>query len=96
MNRTSPDYWTWEKAHQLGRDSSDGGVRMMCEKLAVKIVKEIPLLENDIRYLNRIENKSVVILRNDHMMTKKMKWNDAQSFLNSGEWKIFPLPVFNK
>ena len=58
MNRTSPDYWTWEKAHQLGRDSSDGGVRMMCEKLAVKIVKGIPLIENDIRFLNRIKEKN--------------------------------------
>ena len=49
------DYWTWERVHKLGRNSSDGGVRMMCEKLAIKIVKNIPLLDNDIRCLNRIE-----------------------------------------
>ena len=48
-------YWTWEKIHSLGISSIDGGVRMMCEKLAIKIVKNIPLLDNDIRCLNRIE-----------------------------------------
>ena len=51
------DYWTWERVHKLGRNSSDGGVRMECEKLAVKIVKHIPLIENDIRFLNRIKEK---------------------------------------
>jgi len=49
------DYWTWERVHTAGRNSSDSGVRMMCEKLAVKIVKGIPLIENDIRFLNRIK-----------------------------------------
>jgi hypothetical protein len=49
------NYWTWEKIHNLGRSSTDGGVRMMCEKLAVKIVKNISLLDNDIRCLDRIE-----------------------------------------
>jgi len=96
MNRTSPDYWTWEKVHQLGRKSADGGVRMMCQKLAANISKGIPLIENDISTLNRTENKPVVIIRNDHKMTRKMKWNDAQSFLNSGEWDIFPDFPFNK
>ena len=51
------DYWTWERIHKLGRSSTDGGVRMMCEKLAVKKVKNITLLDNDIRCLNRIEKK---------------------------------------
>jgi hypothetical protein len=51
------DYWTWERIHKLGRASTDGGVRMMCEKLAVKKVKNITLLDNDIRCLNRIEKK---------------------------------------
>ena len=37
----------------MGRNSSDAGVRMECERLAVKIVKGIPLIENDIRYLDR-------------------------------------------
>jgi len=46
--------WTWEEVYYLGRNSSDAGVRMECERLAVKIVKNIPLIENDIRYLNRI------------------------------------------
>ena len=49
------DYWTWERIHKLGWSSTDGGVRMMCEKLAVKKVKNITLLNNDIRCLNRIE-----------------------------------------
>jgi len=49
------DYWTWERVHEFGRNSSDSGVRMMCEKLAVKIVKGVPLIENDIRFLNRIK-----------------------------------------
>ena len=52
------DYWTWDRIHNMGRNSSDGGVRMTCEKLAVKIVKHIPLIENDIRFLNRIKEKN--------------------------------------
>ena len=51
--------WTWEEIHSMGRNSSDGGVRMMCEKLAVKIVKGIPLIENDIRFLNRANANTV-------------------------------------
>ena len=51
--------WTWEEIHSMGRNSSDGGVRMMCEKLAVKIVKGIPLIENDIRFLNRTNANTV-------------------------------------
>jgi hypothetical protein len=44
----------------LGRRSyhgfpADGGVRMECERLAVKVTKGIPLIENDIRYLERLE-----------------------------------------
>ena len=34
--------WTWEEVYQLGRNSSDAGVRMECERIAVKIVKDIP------------------------------------------------------
>ena len=52
------NYWTWERVHKLGRNSSDGGVRMECERLAVKIVKGVPLIENDIRVLNRIRKKN--------------------------------------
>ena len=48
-------YWTWERIHKLGISTTDGGVRMLCEKLAVKKVKNITLLDNDIRCLNRIE-----------------------------------------
>ena len=51
--------WTWEKVYQLGRNSSDAGVRMECERLAVKIVKGIPLIENDIRYLDRTNANTV-------------------------------------
>jgi hypothetical protein len=51
--------WTWEEIHSMGRNSADAGVRMMCEKLAVKIVKGIPLIENDIRYLNRINVNTI-------------------------------------
>ena len=47
------NYWTWERIHKMGRSSTDGGVRMLCEKLAVKVDKKIPLIENDIRFLNR-------------------------------------------
>ena len=46
--------WSWEEIHSMGRNSSDAGVRMECERLAVKIVKNIPLIENDIRFLDRI------------------------------------------
>ena len=51
-------YWTWERIHTMGRNSYDAGVRMECERLAVKIVKDIPLIENDIRFLNRIKEKN--------------------------------------
>tara|TARA_Y100000296_G_C5105812_1_gene222485 strand:- start:452 stop:634 length:183 start_codon:yes stop_codon:yes gene_type:complete len=51
--------WTWEEIYKLGRNSYDAGVRMECERLAVKIVKGIPLIENDIRYLNRINVNTV-------------------------------------
>ncbi len=51
--------WTWEEVYQLGRNSSDAGVRMECERLAVKIVKGIPLIENDIRYLDRINDNTI-------------------------------------
>ena len=47
------DYWTWERIHNMGRNSSDAGARMECERLAVKIVKGIPLIKNDIRFLDR-------------------------------------------
>ena len=52
--------WTFERIHKLGRRSyygfpADSGVRMMCEKLAAKVTKGIPLIENDIRYLEGLE-----------------------------------------
>ena len=47
------DYWTWDRIHNMDRNSSDAGVRMECEKLAVKIIKGIPLLKNDIIFLDR-------------------------------------------
>ena len=53
------DYWTWERVHNMGRNSYDAGVRMECEKLAVKIVKDIPLIENDIRFLYRTNANTI-------------------------------------
>ena len=53
------DYWTWERIHSMGRKSHDAGVRMECERLAVKIVKHIPLIENDIRYLDRTNANTI-------------------------------------
>ena len=52
--------WTFERIYKLGRRSyhgfpADGGVRMECERLATKVTKGIPLIENDIRYLERLE-----------------------------------------
>ena len=56
--------WTWEKVHELGRKSiggfpADAGVRMQCEKIATKIVKDIELTEHDIYYLERLEEKPI-------------------------------------
>jgi len=52
--------WTWERIYKLGRRSyhgfpADGGVRMKCERLAAKVTKGILLIENDIRYLEKLE-----------------------------------------
>jgi hypothetical protein len=47
--------WIWERIYKLGRNSSDGGVRMMCEKLAAKVSKSIQLTKHDIYYLERLE-----------------------------------------
>ena len=52
------DYWTWERIHKIGRNSADGGVRMLCEKLAVKVAKKIPLLDNDVSTLNRLRKST--------------------------------------
>ena len=46
--------WTWEKVYELKRKIPDGGVLMSCGKIMAKLTKGIPLIENDIRYLNRI------------------------------------------
>ena len=64
-----PDYrreknWSFERIYKLGRRSyhgfpADGGVRMQCEKLAVKISKRIQLTEHDIYYLERLEEKPI-------------------------------------
>ena len=48
--------WTWEKIHLLGRQSLDGGVRMVCERLAAKVAKNISLTEHDIQQLDRLDN----------------------------------------
>ena len=54
------NYCTWERIHKLGRSSyhgfpADCGVRMLCEKLAVKVTKGIPLIKNDISQLDRLK-----------------------------------------
>ena len=49
-------YWNWERVYKLGRQSLDGGVRMVCERLAAKLAKNISLTEHDIQQLDRIDN----------------------------------------
>ena len=46
--------WTWEKVYELKRKIPDGGVIMSCGKIMAKLTKGIPLIENDILYLERI------------------------------------------
>ncbi len=46
--------WTWEEIHTLGRQSLDGGVRMVCERLAAKVAKDISLTKQDIQLLDSI------------------------------------------
>ena len=53
--------WTFKRIYRLGRRSyhgfpADGGVRMQCEKLAAKVTKGTPLIENDIKYLEKLES----------------------------------------
>mgnify|MGYP007026241982 CR=1 FL=1 len=54
--------WTFERIHKLGRQSyygfpADGGIRMQCKKLAVKVSKGIQLTEHDIYYLERLRSE---------------------------------------
>ena len=56
--------WTFERIYKLGRRSyhgfpADGGIRMMCEKLAAKVSKDIQLTEHDIYYLEQLEEKPI-------------------------------------
>ena len=53
----SRDYWTWIKVYTLGRQSTDSGVRMLCERLAANISKGVPLTEYDIQQLDRLKSK---------------------------------------
>ena len=53
----SRDYWTWIKVYTLGRQSTDGGVRMLCERLAGKVARNILLTEHDIEQLDRLNDK---------------------------------------
>ena len=46
--------WTWKKVYELKRKIPDGGVQMSCGKIMAKLTKGIPLIENDILYLERI------------------------------------------
>ena len=63
-NNPEKKEWTWEKVHELGRKSiggfpADGGIRMMCEKLAAKVSKSIQLTKHDIYYLEQLEEKPI-------------------------------------
>ena len=55
--KKSRDYWTWERVHTLGRQSLDGGVRMVCERLAGKVARNIKLTEHDIEQLDRLNER---------------------------------------
>ena len=48
--------WTWKEIHTLGRQSLDGGVRMVCERLAGKVARNIKLTKHDKQQLNRLYN----------------------------------------
>ena len=60
LTKSYKEEWTFNRIYKLGRRSyhgfpADGGIRMECERLAAKVTKGIPLIENDIRYLERLE-----------------------------------------
>ena len=46
--------YTFKHIHTLGRQSLDGGVRMVCERLAAKVAKNISLTKQDIQLLDSI------------------------------------------
>ena len=48
--------WTWYKIHTLGRQSLDSGVRMVCERLAAKVSKNISLTKQDIQLLDSLND----------------------------------------
>ena len=49
-------HWTWERVHELGRNSSDSGVRMVCERLASNISKGILLTDQEVQQLDRLKS----------------------------------------
>ena len=56
--------WTFERIHKLGRRSYygfpvDGGIRVICVKLAAKLSKDIQLTKHDIYYLEQLEEKPI-------------------------------------
>ena len=56
FNSSSKNSWTWERVYKMGRQSTDGGVRTFCERLAANISKGIPLTEHNIQQLNRLKD----------------------------------------
>ena len=50
--------WTWKEIHTLGRQSLDGGVRMVCERLAGKVAKNIKLLNVQSPFVYHHANQS--------------------------------------
>ena len=57
MIKNKQQHWNWKRIHKLGRASTDGGVRMLCERLAANISKGVPLTEYDIQQLDRLKSK---------------------------------------
>ena len=49
--------WTWEKIYELKKKIPDAGVQLSCGKIMAKLVKGIPLIENDLRYLDRLQDR---------------------------------------
>ena len=46
--------WTWKKVYELKKKIPDAGVQMSCGKIMTKLTKGMSLIENDLRYLDRI------------------------------------------
>ena len=75
--------WAWERVYNLGRKSyggypADAGVRMQCEKLAVKVSKGIQLTNHDIYYLEHLEKK---VIKEDEKKSNEYAVRDESNYL---------------